>query len=153
MATSPRSTFGARLTKVMAVVLLGFLGLTAGIAVGVLFPRYEVGGGLRLPAHSPHSAPDLVNMTRNDHPGVSVVAYGERNIGFSTTDSISSADRAVNLAYKELVAANDGKIKRVFYGLAAPLGPDADGLKGLLAGLGTALGFLVPPRSRTRATG
>ncbi len=51
-----------------------------------------------------------------------------------------------------VIAANDGKVKRVFIGLAGPLGPDLDGLKGLLAGFGTALGFLVPPRSRTRAT-
>jgi hypothetical protein len=141
------------LRKVMAIVLLTFLGLIAGFVFGLLFPSYEVGDALLLPAHSPHSAWDLVRMTRDVHPGVRVVAYGARHVSFSATGSLARADRAVNLANKEVIAANDGKVKSMFYGLAAPFSPVGDGLKGFLAGLGAALGFLLPPRSRLRATG
>ncbi len=140
------------LKKVMAVMLLGFLGLTAGVAVGVLFPRYEVGDVLLLPAHSPHSASELVIMTQDGHPGVRVVAYFARHIDFSATGSLASAERAVNQASKKIIAANDGKVKRMSPGYAVQLGLAGYGLKGLLAGLGTALGFLMPSRSRMRAT-
>lgn len=135
------------LKRVMVIVLLGFLGLTAGAAFGVLFPRYEVDDALVLPAHSPHSASDLVIMTRDDHPGVLVTAHG-RAISFSATGSLGDADRAVTLANRAVIAANEGKVKARVYGSAGrqPLGRYA--LIGLLAGLGAALGFLVPPKWR-----
>jgi hypothetical protein len=69
------------LKKVAAVVLLGLLGLTAGVAFGVFSspaPAFHVETGLLLPAHSPHTASDLTLMTRDNHPGVRVVAYGGR---------------------------------------------------------------------------
>lgn len=141
------------LKKVMAVVLLGFLGLTAGVAFGVLFPSYEIADALELPAHSPHSASDVVIMTQDDHPGVRVVAYGGRLIEFSATGSLRATERAVNLAIREVIAANNGKVKRrMFHGMTLQLPLSGYGLKGLLAGLGTALGFLVPPRSRVTTT-
>src|SRR5690242_16404946 len=98
------------LKKVMAVVLLGFLGLAAGFAFGVLFPSYEVGDVIVLPAHSPYSASDLVRMTRGDHPGVLVTAH-RRVISFSATGSLRDADRAVTLANRAVIAANEGKVK------------------------------------------
>jgi hypothetical protein len=103
-------------------------------------------------------------MTRDDHPGVRVVAYGghcqgcqwlKRHIGFSATGSVSSRERAVRLAVREVIAANDGKgttwdplverVPRRGHGLSGYA------LTGLLAGLGAAVGFLVPPKSRVTA--
>ena len=144
-----RGTFKGVLKRVTAVLLLGFLGLIAGYAFGVFFPRYDVEYAIRLPAHSPHSAWDLVRMTHGDHPGVRVVAFG-RNIDFSATGSLGSADRAVNLAARKVIAANGGKVRTSFIGNPGRLIPASYLLSGLLAGLGTALGFLVPPRARHR---
>lgn len=130
------------------IVLFAFLGLTAGVAFGVLFPSYEVGGELVLPALSPHSASDLVGMTWDDHPGVRVDGHG-RSIEFSAAGSPGGAERAVSAAIREVIALNDGKVKRPGPGgfaMRQPLG--GYGLFGFLAGLGTALGFLMPPRSR-----
>jgi hypothetical protein len=154
------------LRRVMVVMLLGCVGLTAGVAFGTLFPsydgaRYYVAAGLLLPANSPHSASELVIMTRDDHPGVRVIAYGgrcrgcrwlKRHIGFDATGSLSSTERAVHLAIREVIAANDGKVERTWPGEILQLPPRRYGLSGygligLLAGLSAALGFLVPPRS------
>jgi hypothetical protein len=155
------------LKQVAAVVLLGLLGLTAGVAVGVLSSpaqAFYVETGLLLPAHSPHTASDLTRMTRDDHPGVRITAYGgrcqqcrwlKRHIDFSDTGSLRSTERAVHLAIREVIAANDGKgetwdpvvwrVPRSGHGLVGY------GLTGLLAGLGAAIGFLVPPKSRVTA--
>jgi hypothetical protein len=122
-----------------------------GVAFAVLFPRYEIGAGLVQPANSPHSAPELVIMTRDDHPGVIVDGRG-RFIEFSATSgSLSGRWRAVNQATRAVVAANNGNVKAT-HGFAAQL-PLAGlyGLFGFLAGLGTALGFLLPLRSRVTA--
>jgi hypothetical protein len=155
----------------MVVVLLGCVGLTAGVAFGTLFPsydatRYSVPAGLLLPAHSPYSGSELEFMTRDDHPGVRVVAYGghcqgcrwlKRHIGFFATGSLGSTERAVHLAVKEVIAANDGKVESTWPGEIFRLPPRRYGLSGyvlfgLLAGLSAALGFLVPPRSSLTAT-
>ena len=136
----------------MAVVLLGFLGVMTGIAVDVLFPTsYEFGDTLVLPAHSPHSASDLVRTTRDDHPGVLVIAHGARHIEFSATGSLGVTNRAMTLAKKAVIAANDGKVKTWFPDLTVRRPTVRYTLLGLLAGLGTALGFLVPPLSRGTA--
>jgi hypothetical protein len=160
----------------MIVVLLGCVGLTAGLAFGTLLPSYRVIGqpvnvtaGLLLPAHSPYSGSELEFMTRDDHPGVRVVAYGghcrgcrwlKRHIGFSAFGSLGDAERAVHLAVREAIAANDGKVEQTWGGaLRVPrsghnlTGHSLTGyvLFGLLAGLSAALGFLVPPRSRVTA--
>ena len=132
------------------IVLFAFLGLTAGIAFGVPFPSYDVDGGLVLPPHSPHSVSELVRMTRDDHPGVRVDGHG-RYIEFSATGSLSGAWRAVSQATREVIAANNGKVKGFEYGRAERIPLSGYGLFGFLAGLGTALGFLVPPRWRVTA--
>lgn len=134
------------------IALFAFSGLTAGVAVAVFLPRYDVGAGLMLPAHSPYSAAYLVRMTRGDNPGVRIDAY-RRSIGFSATGTLSGADRAVGAAIRQVIALNDGKYKRTEPGLAMrQQNEGVYGLFGFLAGLGTALGFLMPPRSRVTAT-
>jgi len=159
------------LRRVMVVVLLGCLGLTSGVTLGTLFPsydgaRYHVPAGLLLPANSPHSASELVIMTRDNHPGVRVIAFGghcqgcrwlKRHIGFDATGSLSTTEQAVDLAIREVIAANDGKVERTWPGEIFRLPPRHYGLSGyvllgLLAGLSAALGFLVPPRSRMTRT-
>jgi hypothetical protein len=134
----------------MIVVLLGYLCLAVDVTLNVPFSGYEVGDALQLPANSPHSASDLVRMTRDDHPGVLVEAH-RRTISFSARGSLDDADRAVNLANRAVIAANDGKVKARVSGSAVPTPLGIDVLFGVLAGLSAALGFLVPPRSRVTA--
>jgi hypothetical protein len=128
------------------------LGLVVGGVFDVLFPsNYEVADALMLPADSPHSASDLVTMTRDDHPGVLIVAHGGR-FYFSATGSLGDAVTAVTLANRAVIAANDGKVKTWFHGRTVR-GPTVKyALLGLLAGLGAALGFLVPPKWRVTAS-
>ena len=104
-----------------------------------------------LPAHSPHSAAHLVRITRGDHPGMRVDAY-RRSISFSATGSVRSAWRAVNQATREVIALNHGKVGHPEGGFAVRQSLFGYGMFGFLAGLGTALGFLMPPRSRATAT-
>ncbi len=137
------------LKRVLAVVLLGFLGLITGYAFGVLFPQFDVEYAIKLPAHSPHSASDLVRMTRDEHPGARVVAF-RGGIDFSATGNLGSADRAVNMAARKVILANDGKVKRSLISNPGQEIPASYLVRGLLAGLGTALGFLVPPRGAGR---
>ena len=89
-------------------------------------------------------------MTRDQHPGVRVVAF-RGDVDFSATGNLGSADRAVNLAARKVISANDGKIKRNLVSNPGQTIPASYLVRGLLAGLGAALGFLVPPRSRVTA--
>ncbi len=82
------------LKRVVVVVLLGLVGLTAGVTYGMLFPSNEIGETLVLTADSPHSASDLVTITRDYHPGVRAVAHGRRVIDLSVTGSLSDGDIA-----------------------------------------------------------
>jgi hypothetical protein len=138
--------------KVATVMLLGIVGLVVGGAFDMVFPsNYVVADALILPAHSPHSASDLVRMTSGDHPGVFVDAHG-RAIDFSATGSLGDAGKAVTLANRAVVAANDGKVKTWFHGLTERAPTVKYALLGLLAGVGAALGFLVPPKWRVTAS-
>ncbi|MGN6678113.1 MAG: hypothetical protein ACTHKL_10015 [Streptosporangiaceae bacterium] len=91
--------------RVMIVVLLGCVGLTAGLAFGTLFagnqsarslfpghgPTRNLGVTFVLPPKSSYTfparfspAPELVKLTREaHHPGVRAVAHGERVIVLS----------------------------------------------------------------------
>ena len=80
-----------------------------------------------------------------------LVTAHRRVIFFSATGSLGDADRAVNLANKAVVAANEGKVKARELGSAARVPAARYALIGLLVGIGAALGFLVPPRSRVMA--
>ena len=88
------STLTGVLKRVVVVVLLGFVGLTAGVAYGMLNPGHEMGETLMLTADSPHSASDLVTITRNYHPGVRAVAQGRRVIDLSVARRLSAYDIA-----------------------------------------------------------
>ncbi len=143
------------LKRVMVVVLVGvplaFVSLVAGFELDRVFPsNYQVGDELVLPVDSPHSAAELVRMTRDDHPGVRVDSAA-RSISFSATGSLGDADRAVTLANRAVIAANNGKVQTTLPDMPvrAPSGRYA--LLCLLAGLSAALGFLVPPKSRVTA--
>jgi hypothetical protein len=156
--TRTRHLRGAR-KKASAVVLLGFLGFVVAIAYGMLFPSYHLNGfyvsaGLLLPADSPFKASDLMLMTRDEHPGVRIVAYDDLHIGFFAAGNLGNAETAVHLAVREVIAANDGEAERTWDALVfrrppARNGLSGDGLKGFLAGLGIALGSFIPPRSRS----
>ena len=139
--------------KFLVVVVLAWLGFIAGFAFAARFPSYEHGGMLVLPAHSPHSAVALVHMTRDDHPGVKVVAYGSRSIDVSASgSSFLSADmaaaRAADQAIRDVIAANNGKFQTRLPDMTLPAPSGRYILLCLIAEMSAALGFLVPPRSR-----
>lgn len=106
--------------------------------------RYYVDEAIVLPPGS--DARHLVAMMRGKHPGVQVVARAPRAIVISATGSFH-AGWLVTKAGREVVALNDGKARRSFGGLTRGLAGNPVGY-GLLAGLGTGLGFVVPPRRR-----
>ena len=147
----------AMLKKVMVVVLLGFLGLVVGSRVTSLGgPSYNASGQMSLPAHSRESAADLVAMVKGLHPGVRVIAAGDRTIYVSANGSLAGSANAVGAAVRELIGHADGRVSFLGTGghalIRTALGnPVHYGVVGLLAGLGVALGFLVPPRSRMTA--
>jgi hypothetical protein len=133
---------------ILLVVPLAFVALVAGFELDTFFPsNYQVGDAVVLPANSPHSAADLVRMTRDDYPGVRV-DYAGRSISFSATGSLGDADKAVDRANRAVIAANNGKIKTMVHGMSVRVPSGRYALLCLLAGLSAALGFLVPPRSR-----
>jgi hypothetical protein len=141
------------LKRIVAVVLLGVVGLVVGIAVTYSGGyRYKVVSTLVLPDRgSPHSAAQLVAMTWGHHPGTHLMPLARRNsVRIFATGTFDGAEHAMDRAYRELVASNDHKFKSFFpsYGGAWREGLFRRnyGFVGLLAGLSVALGFLVPPR-------
>jgi hypothetical protein len=160
-----RSTLTGVLTRVMVVVLLGCVGLTAGLAYGTLFSSNEIGATIVVPAESSYtfpsrysSAPDVVRIMRGLHRGVRVVAHGDRVLELSANGSLSDAQKAaglrpVSLRYAvNMVLLGVGRMPKViWHGTAGRLPLGGYVLFGLLAGLSAALGFLVPPTSRATA--
>jgi len=152
---------GHVLRKLAVLVLFSLAGLVVGVEASWYGGHYQtdwfgwLGGyryyfeqGIVLPAGS--DARHLVAMMRGKHPGVQVVARAPRIILISATGS-SHAWRAVTKARREVVALNDGKVKRVGYGGFARDLAGNPMEYGLLAGLGTGLGLVVPPRRRVPA--
>jgi len=144
------------LKRIAIIALLGTLGFAVGYASTWLGGHsYYIGTVLWLPRHSAHSPAEIVAMTSGRHPGAQVRASGGNKISIEATGTILGADHAMRVAYKEVVAANDGKFQflpgyaqfadqlRLVWG-----DPVHRGLDGLLAGISVALGFLFPPRSR-----
>ena len=80
------------------------------------------------------------------------MANGGRSIDFSASGSLGDAGRALNLANRAVIEANDGKVKMWLDDLTTRRPTVRYGLFGLLAGLGAALGFLVPPKWRVIAS-
>src|SRR5262245_18658101 len=143
------------LKRIVAVVLLGTLGLIVGFAVTYSGGyRYKVVSTLVLPTrNSPHSAADLVALTRGHHPGAHVLALSRRNsIRIYATGTFERVEHAMERTYRELVASNDHKFQSYFpsYGGAWQdgLARRNYGFLGMLAGISVALGLVVPPRSR-----
>ena len=140
------------LKKVAIVGVLAVLGMVVGFAATLLGGyRVEIGSTLTLPANSPHSSSDLAAMTRGHHPGAQVWAHG-RAITIHATGSFVEAEHAMRVAYGEIVASNDRKIKGYYPDFADQIGfawgnPRHNGGLGMLAGISVALGVLVPPRS------
>jgi hypothetical protein len=111
--------------------------------------RYYVQQGIVLAPDS--DARHLVALMRGQHPGVQVVARSPRSIDISATGTFH-AGWLVTKAGREVVALNGGKARRSVGGMARGLaGNPVD--YGLLAGLGTGLGFVVPCRRRAPAGG
>jgi hypothetical protein len=149
-----RSTLTGVLNRVMVVVLLGCVGLTAGVAFGTLFSSSEIRETFVVPAHT-LSASDLVRMERGTHPAVRVVAHGRRVIELSTPGHRIDADEDWSALCIATLSPDVGPGGPA---CAVPLHPSDPRLAlggyvlfGLLAGLSAALGFLVPPRSRVTA--
>jgi hypothetical protein len=145
------------LQRLAFVGALALVGLVAGIAItGLGGLRVEIGSTLYLPAHnSPHTSSELVAMTRGHHPGAQVWAHG-RGITIHASGSFAGAEHAMRVAYGEIVASNDRKFKSYYPDFADQVGFTwgnrfHNGLLGLLAGTGAALGLLVPSRSRVTA--
>ncbi|MGN6790945.1 MAG: hypothetical protein ACTHJW_01005 [Streptosporangiaceae bacterium] len=154
---------------VKLVVLLGVLGMFAGVVYAYVFrPTYEVGEAIRfVPAHvCGHQKSSLVRcapasstvrhlaaVTESQHRGVQIiVARDGHSVDISATGSIPGADRAVGSAARDLIARIHIGEVRYLYGVSLrflSLGNAISfSMLGLLAGLSAALGFLVPPRSR-----
>jgi hypothetical protein len=172
-----RRTVTGVLNRVMVVVLLGCVGLTAGLAFGTLFSGNQSATSL-FPGHGPvtslgisvveppkssftfparfRPAADLVRLTRMGHfPGVRVFAHGERVIELSPKPFSPEGRWNVCVANRRYCDGCGRHTCGGTAGLAAmssyvgPMGSCI--LFGLLAGLSAAFGFLVPPRSRVTA--
>ena len=128
-----RATITGMLRRVMVVVLLGCLGLTAGLACGTLFASHQPRNHFTAVC-SPFAAKRARNTCSPLHPADGVPGAGTRKAyGYYV-----GGDRGrVHFLPKIIVSAPSGRV---------PVGGYV--LLGLLAGLSAALGFLLPPRSR-----
>ena len=155
------------LRKLEVLVLFGLLGLVAGFGACLYGQYYHPGwfgwlGGYRYYAAEAVRLPPgsdahlLVAEMRGKHPGVQLVISprrfrGPRKIEISATGSIHEG-LTVAKAGREIVALNDGQGKRlVYYSLGATELAGNPLEYGLLAGVGTALGLVVPARRRAPA--
>jgi hypothetical protein len=127
------------LGRVMVVVLLGCVGLTAGVALGTLASGNEVTAPavlyLRISCH--HSASHLLLPSirvHHKHWTGSAVGPCPRVAHVRAPDG--GRPRGVHFLPKIIESAPSGRLSMGSYVLL-----------GLLAGLSAALGFLVPPRS------
>ena len=141
--------------KLMIVALLGLAGLALAVAVTALGgPRYNASDEMWLPAHSREPATDLVAMVQGQHPGVRVIPAGNRVIYVSANGSLAGSANAVGAAVRELIGHADGNVSvmgRAGHALIrTTLGNRVHyGAVGLLAGIGAAVGLLVPVHSKS----
>jgi hypothetical protein len=140
------------LRRLAIVVLLGVAGLAVGVAMTAIGGhRYNASGELSLPANSRESAPDLVAMVRGQHPGVRVIAAGDRVIYVSANGSLTGSANAAEAAVRELIGLTNGRASFAGGGehalIRTTLGNRVHyGAVGLLAGIGAGLGFVFPRR-------
>jgi hypothetical protein len=131
------------LRRVMIVVLLGCVGLTAGLACGTLFSGNQSRASV-------HSVPSVL-PAQSSHVRLSVLRVGpcaqpariSQNVPVNLRASVSLSSPV------HLIRGSPVRLIRHF--TAAGLTLYGCVLFGLLAGLSTALGFLVPPRSSLTA--
>lgn len=155
------------LKKLAVLVLFSLVGLVAGVEASWYGQHYHPGwfgllGGYRyyfeqavqLPPGS--DAHLLVAEMRGKHPGVQLAISprrfrGLRRIMISATGGIHEGLAVTNVG-REIVALNDGQGKTRVYPGAGGSELAGNPLEyGLLAGVGTALGLIVPPRRRASA--
>ena len=104
------------LRRIAIIALLGILGFGAGYASTWLGGhRYYMGTLLWLPRHSAHKPAQIVAMTSGRHPGAQVRASGANKISIEASGTVLAVDNAMRVAYKEVVAANDGKFQFLSY--------------------------------------
>ncbi len=121
------------LHRIMVVVLFGCVGLTAGLACGTLFSGHQV-RNISVPAH--------VVGAQSSHVRLPVL-----RVGLCAQHARISQNVPVNLSSVSL----SPPLRLMRHVTVAGLTLYGYVLYGLLAGLGAALGFLVPPRSRAIA--
>ena len=155
------------LRKLAVLVLFSLVGAAAGVEASWYGQHYHPGwfgllGGyryyfaeaVRLPPGS--DARLLVAEMRGKHRGVRLVISprrlrGPRRIEISATGSIHEG-LAVTKAGREVIALNNGQgNRRVYVGVAGSELAGNPMEYGLLAGVGAALGLVVPPRRRAPA--
>jgi len=164
---SDKATGGHVLRKLAVLVLFSLMGLVAGVEASWYGQHYHPGwfgllGGYRYyfaeaVRLSPGSDADLlVREMRGKHPGVLVVISprrfrGPRRIEISGTGGIDEW-QAVTKVGREIIALNGGRGERLVYVGGAGSELAGNTLEyGLLAGVGTALGIVVPSRRRAAA--
>ncbi len=145
------------LRRLAILVLLSLAGSVAGVEASWYGLHYHPDwfgwlGGYRYYADegmvlAPGSdAHHVVALMKGQHPGVQVVSRSPRRIVISATGSFH-AGWLVTKAGREVVTLNDGKARRSVGGMAQSMAGNPVEY-GLLAGLGTGLGIVVPPRRR-----
>jgi hypothetical protein len=119
----------------MVVVLLGCVGLTAGVAFGTLFSGPEV--HLSIPSIQPPAQ----SSCHQDWRWREAAPRGPRHHPLSSSSWRSPVRCLLKSPAINIHRAPSGRL---------PMGGYV--LFGLLAGLSAAVGFLVPPRSRASAS-
>jgi len=130
------------LKRVMVVVLLGCVGLTAGLAFGTLFTGHEV-RNISVPTHVVPAQSSHVRLPMLRVGPCAQPARFSQNVPVNLRASVSLSSPV------HLIRGSPVHLIRHF--TAAGLTLDGYVLLGLLAGLSAAVGFLVPPRSSLTA--
>ena len=122
----------------MVVVLLGCVGLTAGLACGTLFSGHQV-RNISVPLHSVPA--------QSSHFRLPVVHFGPCAQPARISQNVPVNLRATVSLSSPLQLMRGSPVHLIRHFTAAGLTLYGCVLLGLLAGLSAALGFLVPPRS------
>jgi hypothetical protein len=130
------------LRKVMVVVLLGCVGLTAGVAFGTLFTGHEV-GNISVPTHVVPAQSSHVQLPALRVGPCAQPARINQNVPVNLRASVSLSSPVHWM--------RSSPVHLIRHFTATGLTLYGWVLFGLLAGLSAAVGFLVPPRSSLTA--
>jgi hypothetical protein len=119
----------------MVVVLLGCLGLAAGVAFGTLFSGNEIRASVALPAKASRHHDVFLRLTPSS--AHSALCHSLSSLSHIRVHRPKAVKAPLRQGPAVVHWAPSGRL---------PMGGYV--LLGLLAGLSAALGFLVPPRSR-----